>query len=71
MTIHLHNNNQIKGVLKEDLNKKPPLVIPSKPVNRLKELTEKETMQKIDSIIKKITGFGCVAEYNYYRNLGR
>ena len=71
MTVHLHSHIQPKGVLKEDLNKKPPMVISSEPVNRLNELRGKDTMQKIDSLIKKITGFSCVAEYNYYRNKGR
>jgi hypothetical protein len=68
--MYLHSDNQPRGILKEDLNKKSPMVIPSEPVNRLNELQENETMQKLDSLIKKITGFSCVAEYNYYRNKG-
>ena len=55
----------------EDLNHKCVIKIPSEPVNRLNELRENETMQKLNSLIKKITGFSCVAEYNYYRNKGR
>ena len=105
--IHLHSDNQPKGILKEDINKqenieyrkslpydamgdystilnesankaidhealnhKCVIKIPSEPINRLNELTERETMQKLDSLIQKMTGFSCVAEYNHYRNNG-
>jgi hypothetical protein len=44
--------------------------IPVEPINRLNELKEYETMQKLNSLIRRMTGFSCVAEYNYYRNQG-
>ena len=97
--IHLHSDNQPKGTLKDNINKRDEVVssilpsvivedgridyttpspvesmleadLPIQPINRLNELKEYETMQKLDSIIKKMTGFTCVAEYNYYRNQG-
>ena len=54
----------------EKLNHKYVVKIPSGSVNRLNELTERSTMQKLDSIINNMTGFSCIAEYNYYRRCG-
>jgi len=43
---------------------------PEAPVDRLKELREHDTMRKLNSLIKQMTGFSCVAEYNHYRRTG-
>jgi uncharacterized protein with von Willebrand factor type A (vWA) domain len=45
--------------------------LPSEPINRLNELKAHDTMKKLDSLIERMTGFSCVAEYNHYRNIGR
>jgi hypothetical protein len=44
--------------------------LPDQPVDRLKELREHDTMRKLNSIIKQMTGFSCIAEYNHHRRTG-
>tara|TARA_R110002051_G_scaffold20040_1_gene55235 strand:+ start:50 stop:337 length:288 start_codon:yes stop_codon:yes gene_type:complete len=91
--IYLHSDNQPKGILKEDVNKKAEVVssilpaetvmnlfkpkillellktdIHSKPVDRLAEL--KREAVKNFSTIRRINGFSCLAEFNYYHNVG-
>jgi hypothetical protein len=53
-----------------ELNHKCVIKIPSEPVNRLNELTKEEVIQKIDTLIERMTGFSCVAEYNHHRRYG-
>ena len=78
--IYLHSYAQPKGILKENINKPKEEVIgsilpskifdelPSKPVDRLAEL--KRISLDNFSPRKRVTGFSCLAEFNYYHNVG-
>ena len=79
MTIHLHSE-QLRGVLKDNINTPKEEVVssilpsvifeetPSDPVDRLAELKRNSVTNF--SLNRKLNGFSCLAEFNYYSRPG-